>query len=94
MQCSRDSQVVEDAGGDFGVGKGEPKIGLGEPPPHGAAQDGGHRGSVHVLDVDGDEGALGEIDPQTGDGGEIIEHNLEATHLDQRVVGVLNDQTL
>jgi hypothetical protein len=49
---------------------------------------------VHVLDVDGDEGALGEIDPQTGDGGEIIEHNLEATHLDQRVVGVLNDQTL
>jgi hypothetical protein len=62
-----------DMGGELGIGEGESQIGLVPPLPHGAAEDGRQRGGVLVVDVDGDEGAFGEVDPQSRGGNEVIE---------------------
>jgi hypothetical protein len=49
-----------------------------------------------VVDIDGDEGTLGEVDPQSCGGSEVVEDDFEAAHLgilgteeNQSVVGVL-----
>jgi hypothetical protein len=40
----------------------ESKIGMGKPPNR-AAENGRQRGGMLIVDIDGDEGALGEVDP-------------------------------
>jgi hypothetical protein len=40
------------------------------------AEDGRQRGGMLVVDIDGDEGTLGEVDPQSCGGSEVVEDDL------------------